>query len=192
MTRLLVIDNYDSFTYNLVHGLTAAGAEVTVRRNDAITRSDIEAMRVEGIVLSPGPGSPGVARDVGVCADLIADPLPVPLLGVCLGMQAMAHYTGGTVRRAPSVVHGEANTITLAPHPCFRGLPESVEVGRYHSLCVETPLPRQWQALGSSEDGVLMAMAHRERPWLGLQFHPESILSPTGQTMLQNFVEMCR
>ncbi len=192
MTRILVVDNYDSFTYNLVHGLAAAGAEPIVRRNDAITRDEAASLDVAGIVLSPGPGSPHVARDVGVCADLISQPLPVPMLGVCLGMQSMAHFTGGTVVRAPEIVHGEASETTLGNHPMFAGLPASVEIGRYHSLCVEAPLPLGWQPLGTTADGVLMAMAHDERPWIGVQFHPESILSPQGPSMLHNFVAMCR
>ncbi len=192
MTRILVIDNYDSFTYNLVHGLAAAGADIVVERNDATDRAAIQAKGFDGIVLSPGPGSPAIARDVGVCADLIRRPLDLPMLGVCLGMQSMAHYTGGTVSRAPQVVHGETSQVALGDHPLFEGLPGSVDVGRYHSLRVETPLPADWQALGSTQDGVLMAMAHQTLPWVGVQFHPESILSPQGPSMLANFTRMCR
>ncbi len=192
MTRILVVDNYDSFTYNLVHGLAAAGASVDVVRNDAVDRAAIADRRPDGIVLSPGPGSPAVARDVGVCAALIQQPLDVPMLGVCLGMQAMAHYTGGKVQRAPHVVHGESSPVQLVPHALFAGISEAPLVGRYHSLCVQAPLPKGWQALGSSDDGILMAMAHRDRPWFGVQFHPESILTPEGPKMLQNFVELCR
>lgn len=192
MTRLLLLDNYDSFTHNLAHGLMAAGADVEVRRNDAIDRAGIAAAHYDGIVLSPGPGSPTVPRDFGVCADVITDPLDVPMLGICLGMQGMAAHTGGRVLRAPEIVHGEARATTLVDHPIFAGIPATVQVGRYHSLCVDAAsLPDAWQRLGHSDDGILMAMAHRERPWVGLQFHPESILSPEGPIMLQNFVEMC-
>ncbi len=188
---MIVIDNYDSFTYNLVHGLAKAGADVQVIRNDAIDRAGIADLQPDGIILSPGPGSPDNDRDFGICKDLILEPLGVPMLGVCLGMQGMAHHAGGRVQRAPEVVHGEASHTTLQPHPIFAGLPTEVQVARYHSLCVTETGP-DWQELGRSDDGILMAMAHRRRPWVGVQFHPESILTPLGQTMLANFVEMCR
>lgn len=191
MTRITVIDNYDSFTYNIVHGLAHAGADVSVHRNDAIDHDRLAADRPDGIVLSPGPGHPGVARDFGVCTGLVRQPLDVPMLGICLGMQGMALHTGGGVERAPEVVHGETRRFRPRRHAIFDGLPDEIQVGRYHSLCVAAAPPGAWLDLGRTDDGVLMAMAHRQRPWIGLQFHPESILTPDGQTMIDHFVEMC-
>ena len=191
MTRVVVIDNYDSFTHNLVDGLRRAGADVLVHRNDAVTRDDVVALAPDGIVLSPGPGSPDNERDFGVCATLIRDPLDVPMLGVCLGMQGMALHTGGAVGRAVDVVHGESSPVHLGDHSLFAGVQQPAVVGRYHSLCV-TAAGADWMRLGSTDDGTLMAMAHRARPWIGVQFHPESILTPEGQTMIENFVAMCR
>lgn len=191
MTRITVIDNYDSFTYNVVHGLAHAGADVSVHRNDAIDRDRLAADRPDGIVLSPGPGHPGVARDFGVCTDLVKRPLDVPMMGICLGMQGMALHTGGAVDRAPEVVHGETRRFKPHHHVIFDGLPDEIQVGRYHSLCVAAAPPDAWHDLGRTDDGVLMAMAHRQRPWIGLQFHPESILTPDGQTMIDHFVQMC-
>ncbi len=190
--HIVVIDNYDSFTYNLVHALEEAGAHTTTIRNDARDRDGIAALSPDGIVLSPGPGNPANPRDFGVCADLIQAPLPVPMLGVCLGMQGMAHHTGGSVVPAPSLVHGEADTATISSHPWLKDLPNPLPVGRYHSLAVDAPsLPAEWQSLGSTPDGTLMAMAHRTKPWLGVQFHPESILTPDGPRIIQHFVEAC-
>lgn len=191
--HVVVLDNYDSFTYNLVHALEEAGARTTVLRNDATDRAGIAALRPDGIVLSPGPGHPRNRRDFGVCTDLVRDPLPVPMLGVCLGMQGMALWTGGAVDRAPELVHGEADEAHLAPHPWLQGTPRRIPVGRYHSLRVAADgLPEEWDALGATRDGTLMAIAHRSRPWMGLQFHPESILTPDGPRIIRNFVEACR
>lgn len=191
MTRILVVDNYDSFTHNLAHAASAAGAQVEVRRNDAVTVEDIESMGVDGVILSPGPGHPGTVRDFGVCAGLIRKPSSLPLLGVCLGMQGMAHHTGGSVVRAPHPVHGESSAVSLEPHALFSGIPTTIDAGRYHSLVVdEARLPREWQVIGRG-DGLVMAMAHRTRPWAGVQFHPESILTPHGPRILANFVESC-
>lgn len=185
--RVLVIDNYDSFTHNLVHAFATAGAQVTVHRNDAIGRADIVAEGPDLVVLSPGPGHPGEPRDFGVCADLITDPTDIPLFGVCLGMQGLAHHTGGTVVPAPAIVHGETAQVPRADHPLFDGLPDTLDVGRYHSLAVDgDSLPAEWTSLGTTDDGTLMAMAHTERPWIGVQFHPESILTPDGPRMVQN------
>lgn len=192
MTRILVVDNYDSFTYNLVHGLAAAGAASVVKRNDAVSRADIRRAPPDGIVLSPGPGHPGVERDFGVCTDLIREPAEMPMLGVCLGMQGMAHHTGGRVVRAPRPVHGEASEVRLERRLLFSGLPETVQAGRYHSLVVEEEsLPDEWRVTARG-DGLVMGIAHRSRPWFGVQFHPESILTPQGPKILRNFVEMCR
>jgi anthranilate synthase/aminodeoxychorismate synthase-like glutamine amidotransferase len=187
---VLVIDNYDSFAHNLVHAFAAAGADARAVRNDAVTRDDIAAVPPAAIVLSPGPGTPAEARDFGVCAELIRHPVAdVPMLGVCLGMQGMAHHTGGRVVRARTIVHGEASPFRPAAHALFADLGDVTMVGRYHSLCVDAAaLPEVWQPLGATDDGILMAMAHRERPWVGVQFHPESILTPDGPTMIANFL----
>lgn len=192
MTRLVVIDNYDSFTYNLVHAFAGLGAHVDVHRNDAITHPELAKLAPDGIVLSPGPGHPGNAKDFGVCAELIRQPLDAPMLGVCLGMQGMAHHTGGHVVQAADIVHGESDTFAPASHPIFANTPPALEVARYHSLRVdEASLPSEWEPLGSTSDGTLMAMAHRSRPWVGLQFHPESILTPDGPTIARNFLDLC-
>ena len=144
------------------------------------------------MVLSPGPGHPGNPRDFGVCADLVRNGGDLPLFGVCLGLQGMAHHTGGKVVRAPHPVHGQSTRIELAPHPLFKGLPRSIEAGRYHSLVAEEKsLPKDWQVIGRG-GGLVMAIAHRTRPMLGVQFHPESILTPHGQRLLRNVVRWCK
>ncbi|MGB0651815.1 MAG: anthranilate synthase component II [Thermoplasmatota archaeon] len=192
--HIVVIDNYDSFTYNLVHALAAAGARTTVVRNDAVSRDEVAALGPDGLVFSPGPGHPAVPRDFGVCADLITNPLDVPVLGVCLGMQGLAHHTGGRVVPAPEIVHGSASPARLqGGSPLFAGLGDAVDVGRYHSLLVDADsLPAAWRPLAATETGLLMAMEHKERPWYGVQFHPESILTPDGDRMVANFVGACR
>ena len=190
--RVLVVDNYDSFTHNLAHGLASAGAAVEVVRNDAIDLEGILAKGIDGVVLSPGPGHPAVARDFGVCADLVRDGGSLPLFGVCLGLQGMAHYTGGRVVRAPEPVHGQATRIDLGPHALFDGLPRRVAAGRYHSLVVdEASLLPDWEVIGRG-DGLVMALAHRRRPMAGVQFHPESILTPHGPRLLRNVATWCR
>jgi len=190
--RLLVVDNYDSFTHNLAHGLAAAGAKVDVVRNDAASLDGILAMGLDGVVLSPGPGHPAVARDFGVCADLVRGGGSLPLFGVCLGLQGMAHHTGGRVVRAPAAVHGQSTRVDLEPHAIFAGLPRHIAAGRYHSLVAEeSSLPREWSVIGRG-DGLVMAMAHRRRPMAGVQFHPESILTPLGPRLLRSVVAWCR
>jgi len=193
--RIVLVDNYDSFTYNLAHGLAAAGARVEVLRNDAVDLDGVLARGADGVVLSPGPGHPAVARDVGVCADLVRSGGTLPTFGVCLGLQAMAQHTGGNVVRAPRAVHGEASRVRLHPHPLFAGLPSTMEAGRYHSLVAErATLPADWDVIAEGdagadgEPGLVMAIAHRTRPMLGVQFHPESILTPHGPRLLRNAV----
>ncbi|MGB1586591.1 MAG: anthranilate synthase component II [Thermoplasmatota archaeon] len=183
---ILLVDNYDSFTHNLADAMRRTGRDVLVARNDAVDRAQIADMQPEAIVLSPGPGHPGNPRDFGVCADLIRKPFDIPMLGICLGMQGMALHTGGTVGPAPELVHGEADEVHLEG-PRFEGIPQPTAVGRYHSLCVVDAGP-QWHELGRAADGTLMAIEHRERPWLGLQFHPESILTPHGQAIIERFL----
>jgi anthranilate synthase/aminodeoxychorismate synthase-like glutamine amidotransferase len=135
--RLLLVDNYDSFTHNLAHGLAMAGARVDLVRNDALELEDVLALGVDGAVLSPGPGHPAVRRDFGVCADLVRAGGSLPLFGVCLGLQGMAHHTGGRVLQAPEPVHGQATRVALEPHALFEGLPPRIAAGRYHSLVAE-------------------------------------------------------
>ena len=190
--RLLVVDNYDSFTHNLAHGLAAAGAKVDVIRNDAEGLDSILARGLDGVVLSPGPGHPANARDFGACADLVKRAGTLPLFGVCLGLQGMAHHTGGRVVRAPEPVHGQATRVGLSPHPLFEGLPRTIAAGRYHSLVAdEASLSADWQVIGRG-DGLVMALAHRSRPMAGVQFHPESILTPHGPRLLRNVVKWCK
>ncbi len=191
MARVLIVDNYDSFTYNLAHAFMKAACDVDVRRNDAITRDEVQAGQYDALVLSPGPGTPANDRDFGVCRHLITDPLPqIPMLGVCLGMQGMAHWSGGTIQAAPEVIHGEASPVTLSNSPLWNGLGDQVRVGRYHSLVVDgDSLPAVWRPTAHAADGTLMAMDHDSLPWHGVQFHPESILTPVGQAMITNFLE---
>lgn len=182
---ILLIDNYDSFTYNLAQLLP----DVRVVRNDDISVDELVALNPSHIVLSPGPGHPKNPRDVGVCADLLASDLEVPILGVCLGMQAMAHAAGGAVVRAPTIVHGESRTMARSDHPLFEGVPAEPLVGRYHSLCVdEATLPADWSVIARAD--VPMAIAHNRLPRIGVQFHPESILTPEGPRMVQNFLRL--
>jgi anthranilate synthase component II len=186
---LLVIDNYDSFTYNLVQILAAAGAEVAVVRNDAHDVPDLLARRPTGIVLSPGPGRP---EDAGVCPALFAARPAVPILGVCLGHQAMGVAFGATVRRAAHLLHGKSSPIRHDGQGLFAGLPSPFEAGRYHSLEVgEETLPPELEPVAWSDDGTLMAMRHRELPYWGVQFHPESVLTGAGTRLLGNFLDLC-
>ncbi|MFB1066406.1 aminodeoxychorismate/anthranilate synthase component II [Natrinema sp. H-ect4] len=175
-TRILVIDNYDSFAYNLVQYVGEIADEVTVRRNDAIDLAGVRDLEPTGIVVSPGPGTP---RDAGVSIPLFAE-TGYPILGVCLGHQALCAAHGAPVVRAPDVVHGKPSTITHDGTVLFDGLPSTFQVGRYHSLAVERddlPAPLEETARTADERGVLMAVRHREQPHLGVQFHPESILT---------------
>lgn len=190
--RLVLVDNYDSFTHNLAHGLHAAGAHVEVLRNDARPLAAILEGGFDGAVLSPGPGHPAVDRDFGVCADLVRAGGSLPLFGVCLGLQGMAQHTGGRVVRAPRPVHGQASGVELARHALFEGLPRRIPVGRYHSLVAEeASLPVEWDVIARG-DGLVMAIAHRTRPMAGVQFHPESILTPHGGRLLRNAVRWMR
>jgi len=187
---ILMVDNYDSFTYNLVQVLAAAGAEVEVVRNDAESAAAMLERRPEGIVLSPGPGRP---EDAGVCVELLRRRPAVPLLGVCLGHQAMAVACGGTVGRAPHLMHGKTSQVRHSGAGIFRGLPDPFTATRYHSLEVrEDTLPAQLQPEAWAEDGTLMGMSHRELPYWGVQFHPESVLTTDGPALLRNFLALCR
>jgi anthranilate synthase component 2 len=187
---ILVVDNYDSFTFNLVQQLAAEGEEVDVLRNDARPASEMLAMGASGIVLSPGPGRP---EDAGVCIELLRLAPAVPLLGVCLGHQALGAAYGGVVGRAPRLMHGKTSAIRHGGVGLFAGLPNPFEATRYHSLEVRSEgLPPEIEPVAWSEDGTLMAMRHRTRPYWGVQFHPESVLTVEGPALLRNFIRMCR
>ena len=189
--RLLVIDNYDSFTYNLVHFLGELGATPAVYRNDKITLDEIAAMAPEGIVLSPGPCTP---NEAGVCLNLIARFAPeIPILGVCLGHQSLGQAFGGVVKRAPELMHGKTSRINHTGKGLFRGLNAGFEATRYHSLIVERDtLPPALEVTATSDDGLIMGMQHRNYPSHGVQFHPESIASENGHALLQNFLNLTR
>lgn len=186
---LLLIDNYDSFTYNLVHYLGELGAEVTVRRNDALDVQDAMALRPDGIVLSPGPCDPAQA---GICLALTeaAAETGTPLLGVCLGHQTIGQAFGGRVVRAGEIVHGKPGVIHHEGRGVFRGLPSPLMATRYHSLIVERDsLPDVLEITAWLEDGTIMGLSHREKPIHGVQFHPESIRSEHGHALLRNFLD---
>lgn len=188
MQRVFVLDNYDSFTFNLVHLLEAADAEVTVRRNDAFELE--EPALYDAIVLSPGPGLP---REAGNMMDLLGRYAESKkILGVCLGHQAIAEHFGGSIFNRDSVKHGTAVRIEIARESdvLFEGLPEQIEVGLYHSWSVAPKLPVSLESIAVDEDGHIMAIRHRELPLRGVQFHPESILTPNGPTILQNWLSL--
>ena len=194
---ILVIDNYDSFTFNLVQALQAAGADVRVVRNHRITADEINGLAADsaadlrGIVISPGPGDPGTA---GVSVDTvrIAADRRIPLLGVCLGMQSMGVAYGATVVRAPTLVHGEASEVVHDGTGLLEGMPETFPAARYHSLMVDpATLPADlYVSATSPEDGVVMGLRHRSLPIEGVQFHPESVLTPDGPHLLANFLRL--
>ncbi|HVT15539.1 MAG TPA: aminodeoxychorismate/anthranilate synthase component II [Thermoanaerobaculia bacterium] len=187
---ILVIDNYDSFTFNLVQMLAAAGAEVEVLRNDAASPEAMLALRPRGIVLSPGPGRPEAA---GICVELLRRRAAVPLLGVCLGHQALAVAFGAAVDRGPRQMHGKTSRVRHRDEGVFGGLPNPFEATRYHSLEVqESSLPPALAATAWSDDGALMGIAHRELPYHGVQFHPESVLTGAGPHLVANFLDICR
>jgi len=188
---ILLIDNYDSFTFNLVHYLGELGAVCDVRRNDAITVDEALALDAEAIVLSPGPCSP---NEAGICCDLIrAAAGRVPLLGVCLGHQAIGQVYGGEVVRAPKPMHGKTSAIHHQGSDVFAGLPSPFLATRYHSLTIRPDsLPDVLVATAQTEDGVLMGLRHERYPVFGVQFHPESIASEHGHDLLANFLKLAR
>jgi anthranilate synthase component 2 len=191
---ILVIDNYDSFTYNLVQILESSAlgsaAGVTVLRNDAESAQAMLDRRPAGILLSPGPGRP---ENAGVCVELLRLAPPVPLLGVCLGHQALGHAFGATVGPAPALMHGKTSQISHRGQGPFADLPDPFEATRYHSLIVqEETLPPELEPLAWSEDGVLMGLRHRQLPYWGVQFHPESVLTVAGPRLVENFLRLCQ
>jgi len=188
---ILVVDNYDSFTYNLVQLLAALGAEVEVRRNDTITAAEAIALDPTGIVVSPGPGTPD---DAGISRDVIraAAEAGIPLLGVCLGHQCVAEVYGGTICRSPRPVHGKTDEVTHDGKALFAGIPSPFTATRYHSLCVDAAsVPPALEVQATTPDGVVMGLRHRELPVFGVQFHPESVLTPEGTKLLANFLDVC-
>ena len=186
---ILVVDNYDSFTYNLVHYLAELGAEARVVRNDDLTAAEAFALRPEAILLSPGPCTP---NEAGICLSVIETaPLDLPIFGVCLGHQAMGQAFGGEVIRAKTLMHGKTSPIEHAGQSVFRGLPSPFTATRYHSLAVRREtLPDSLEVTAWTADGEIMGLAHRTRPIHGVQFHPQSIATEHGHDLLANFLDL--
>jgi anthranilate synthase component 2 len=186
---ILVIDNYDSFTYNLVHYLNELGADTVVRRNDALSVEEALGLRPQGVLLSPGPCTP---NEAGICLDLLAAaPADLPILGVCLGHQAMGQAFGGKVVRARQLMHGKTSLIHHSGKGVFAGLKNPFTATRYHSLCIEkATAPAVLEVTAWTEDGEIMGVQHRSRPIHGVQFHPESIATEYGHELLGNFLDI--
>jgi len=188
----VLIDNYDSFTYNLVHFLGEEGADMRVFRNDKIAPADVLALAPEGIVLSPGPCDPDKA---GICLDLVgAAAGRVPIFGVCLGHQSIGQYFGGRVVRAPHVMHGKTDRISHTGTGIFKGVPSPFTATRYHSLTIarENFPDDTLEITAETSDGVIQGVRHKQHPIFGVQFHPESIASEHGHRILRNFIDICR
>lgn len=184
MQRLLLLDNYDSFTFNLEHYLTGLGVQVEVIKNDAV---DIDPLAFDGLVLSPGPGLP---RDAGRMYEILRIVEgKIPVLGVCLGMQAIGELLGGELYNLPNVKHGIQETVQLLKSSLFDGLPERIEVGLYHSWAVRES-SGDFQVIARSTNGVVMALSNVEKKLFGVQFHPESIMTPMGKLILENFIRL--
>jgi para-aminobenzoate synthetase component II len=190
VTRILVVDNYDSFVFNLVQYLAQLGAEVEVRRNDEVTVHDSIVAEVDGVLLSPGPGKP---EDAGVCIEMIqAIGGRTPIFGVCLGHQAIAVAYGGTVDRAPELLHGKTSQVEHHGVGVLAGLPSPFTATRYHSLAaIEADVPTSLEITARTPGGVIMALRHREQAVEGVQFHPESVLTQGGHRMLANWLAVC-
>lgn len=188
---LVMIDNYDSFTYNLVQYLRMLGTEIQVFRNDALTIEDLEALKPEGIVISPGPGRPDTA---GISMDIIKHFAgKIPILGVCLGHQSIGQVFGGTIVSAKRLMHGKTSMVTSDGKNLFHGLNKPFQAMRYHSLAVEKEsLPDCLEITAESEDGEIMGLRHKTMMIEGIQFHPESIMTPQGKRMLRNFLKLSR
>ncbi len=185
---ILLIDNYDSFTFNLAQYLGELGAPPMVRRNDEVTLGEIESMRPERIVISPGPGRP---EDAGISVEVIKRLGPqLPILGVCLGHQGIGLAFGGSVVRAGELMHGKTSTVHHDGAGVFRGVTQPFSAGRYHSLVVAQPLPAELELAAHTEDGTVMGVRHRQYAIHGVQFHPESVLTAEGHKLLRNFLEM--
>jgi anthranilate synthase/aminodeoxychorismate synthase-like glutamine amidotransferase len=184
---ILLIDNYDSFTYNLFQLLSVLGAEVEVRRNDALSVEEVRSLRPDGIVVSPGPGDPSQA---GISCRVVQDlGKEIPMLGVCLGLQCLAAAYGGRIVRARELMHGKISQVRHEGQGVFAGMPSPFEAVRYHSLAVDpATLPNCLEVTARAADGTIMGLRHRDRPSEGVQFHPESILSREGPQLVQNFL----
>ena len=188
MPRLLMIDNYDSFTYNLVQYLGELGAAPLVKRNDEISLDDVARLEPERIVISPGPGRP---EDAGISVAVIRRFGPtVPLLGVCLGHQGIGVAFGGTVVRAPQLMHGKVSSVQHDGRGVFKGVQQPFTAGRYHSLVVAEPVPAALEVSARTDDGTIMGVRHVRFPVHGVQFHPESVLTGEGRQLLRNFLEL--
>jgi anthranilate synthase/aminodeoxychorismate synthase-like glutamine amidotransferase len=185
---ILLIDNYDSFTFNLAQYLGELGAQTVVRRNDEVSIPEIERMQPERIVISPGPGRP---EDAGVTVEAIRTfGARIPVLGVCLGHQGIGLAFGGTVVRAGELMHGKVSAVHHDGKGVFKGVSQPFTAGRYHSLVVAEPVPDQLEVAARTEDGTIMGVRHRTAPIHGVQFHPESVLTPEGRKLLRNFLEL--
>ncbi len=186
---VFVLDNYDSFTYNLVQYMGELGAEMTVRRNDELTPEEVESLHPDRILLSPGPCTP---QEAGISVPLIRHfSGKVPILGVCLGHQAIGAAFGGNVVRAPKLMHGKTSEVIHDGRSLFHGIASPMTCTRYHSLIVaEDGLPRDLEVTARTEDGIIMGLRHRKHPTEGVQFHPESVLTHDGKRLIQNFLEM--
>ena len=187
---IVLIDNYDSFSYNLYQLIGQLNPDIKVIRNDEMTVESLEALHPDHLIISPGPGRPSEA---GICEQAIRYfEGKVPILGVCLGHQAICEVYGGTITYAKELMHGKQSVVTLdRDNPLFKGLPETVDVGRYHSLALDPDtLPDALRVLARTDDGEIMAVAHKDYPIYGVQFHPESILTPTGPMMVENFLKL--
>jgi len=190
--NVLILDNYDSFVYNLSSELEELGARCTVVRNDSISVGLVRALDPDAIVISPGPGVPGDPRDFGICGEVLTSvSQEVPTLGVCLGHQGIAHCYGGTVVRAPAV-HGKTSMVRHDGTGLYDGLPDPFTVGRYHSYVVADDLPPNLEVRSRTLDGTIMGIRHRSYPIEGVQFHPESVLTPMGDKVLENFLKEAR
>ncbi|TDJ37985.1 MAG: aminodeoxychorismate/anthranilate synthase component II [Gammaproteobacteria bacterium] len=187
--RILLIDNYDSFTYNLVQAFAARGADVRVFRNDAIGKDEAIALQPTHLVISPGPGRP---QDAGVSEEMIATfSEQIPMLGVCLGHQCLFSYFGGSIKRAERLMHGKTSLVKHDDGSLFAGMSQPFIAGRYHSLCADPQtLPAELQLTAETERGEIMGVRHKTLPLNGVQFHPESILTPEGSKLLANFLRM--
>jgi anthranilate synthase component 2 len=187
--HILLIDNYDSFTYNLVHYLSALGARVEVVRNDALSVADIFGKKPDGIVISPGPATP---NEAGICLELLKENQgKIPLFGVCLGHQSIGQSYGGKIIRAAQVMHGKTSQVTHTNKGIFKDIPSPFTATRYHSLIVErASLPACLEVTAETADGTIMGLQHTSQPVFGVQFHPESIASEHGHAMLKNFLDV--
>jgi len=189
--KVLILDNYDSFVYNLYQAIGELGAEPVVHRNDSVTLREIRTLAPDAIVLSPGPGHPANTRDFGVCGDVLRELSPaIPTMGVCLGHQGIGTAYGAQVGHAARILHGKTSLVRHDGRTIFEGLPNPMTAGRYHSLAIDpTSLPPDLEVSATSDDGEIMGVRHRRDPIEGVQFHPESILTPDGRGLLRNFLE---